>query len=123
MSAGSVNATALGRTDRHNSSRKVVKVIPEPSVSGYAVIHQLDLVLVNGKRKATTHYYPNPYSPNGRRYVLSYFFLSEKEIPATERNFLTCRRTNSRGRRAQQLRSLDRFRQTGIREPGPANAW
>ena len=31
------DVTALGRTDRHNSSREVVKVIPEPSVSGYAV--------------------------------------------------------------------------------------
>jgi len=31
------DVTALGRTDRHNSSREVVTVIPEPSVSGYAV--------------------------------------------------------------------------------------
>ena len=43
--AKSVNAAALGRTDRHNSSREFVKVIPKPSVYGYAVIHHLVLVI------------------------------------------------------------------------------
>jgi hypothetical protein len=42
--AESVNAMALGRTDRHNNSREVVKVIPETSVSGYAGIRHLVLV-------------------------------------------------------------------------------
>ena len=39
------DVTALGRTDRHNSSREFVKVIPKPSVYGYAVIHHLVLVI------------------------------------------------------------------------------
>ena len=41
------DVTVLGRTDRHNSSREVVTVIPGPSVSGYAVNEDLSPYLRN----------------------------------------------------------------------------